>query len=233
MSTSEMSADEQAPTPEPPGTVLLLVRHAVTAHTGTVLTGRAPGISLSDEGRAQAEAVAARLANLPIAALYTSPIDRTAETAAAIENVTGLPAQHLDGVMEADFGDWTGETLLDLAQTDLWKVVQRAPSRVQFPGGESLAEMQARVVGALEGIVAAHPGEVVVVVSHADPIKAAIAAYTGMHLDHFQRILVSPASVTAFAVSRHGALMLTCNDTGALDSLAPAAPHGNPAEQPA
>lgn len=220
MSTSEMSNEASAEAPAP-GTVLLLVRHAVTDHTGHVLTGRAPGVPLSETGRAQADGVAARLAKLPITALYTSPIERTAQTADAIARAVGLEPRVLDGVMEADFGEWTGGSLLELSQSELWKVVQEAPSRARFPGGESLAEMQARVVGALEGVVADHPGEVVAVVSHADPIKAAVAAYTGMHLDHFQRILISPASVTAFAMSARGSMMLTCNDCGALEAFAP------------
>lgn len=222
MSTSEMTAPPEDASAAAPGTVLLLVRHAVTAHTGSVLTGRTAGVSLSDAGRVQAEAVGARLAKLPIAALYTSPIERTAETADAIASACRLQPIPLEGVVEADFGEWTGKELADLAREPLWGVVQRTPSRVQFPNGESLAAMQARVITALEGVVAAHHGELVVVVSHADPIKAAVAAYTGMHLDHFQRVLISPASVTAFAISRDGALMLTCNDAGALDALAPA-----------
>ena len=116
------------------------------------------------------------------------------------------------------------QRLSELAKTDLWKTVQRAPSRARFPGGESLAEMQTRMVSALEAVVARHPGELVVVVSHADPIKAAIAHYTGVHLDLFQRIVVSPASVTVFELSAHGAAMLKCNDTGTLDELLPPPP---------
>ncbi len=111
----------------------------------------------------------------------------------------GLPVLRLDGVLEADYGEWTGQKISDLAKTDLWKVVQRTPSRVTFPAGEAMAAMQTRMVAALEAVVADHPGQLVVVVSHADPIKAAIAHYTGVHLDLFQRIVVSPASVTAFA----------------------------------
>ena len=99
--------------------------------------------------------------------------------------------------------------------------MQRAPSRARFPDGESIAEMQARMVTALEDVVARHPGELVVVVSHADPIKAAIAHYTGVHLDLFQRIVVSPASVTAFELTAHGAAMVKCNDTGSLEELQP------------
>jgi probable phosphomutase (TIGR03848 family) len=209
------------PAPALPATHLVLVRHAVTAQTGPVLSGRAPGIDLSDDGRSQAEALGARMAELPIAAVYASPIERTMQTAAALAAPHGLAVQHLDGVLEADYGEWTGGALKELAKTELWAVVQRTPSRAVFPGGESLAAMQARMVAALECVVRAHPGELVAVVSHADPIKAAVAHYTGVHLDLFQRIVVSPASVTAFAFGHHGVAMIKCNDTGGLDDLVP------------
>ena len=202
----------------------MLVRHAVTAQTGPLLSGRAPGIDLSGEGRAQAEALGERMAGLPVRAVYASPIERTTQTAEAVAKHHGLAVASLDGVLEADYGEWTGQKLADLAKTDLWKVVQRAPSRAVFPGGEGLAAMQARMVAALEAVVRDHPGELVVVVSHADPIKAAIAHYTGVHLDLFQRIMVSPASVTAFAFTEHGVAMLKCNDTGTLDELRPPEP---------
>ena len=202
-------------------TRLVLARHAVTAQTGPLLSGRSPGIDLSDEGRRQAEALADRLAALPVSAVYASPIERTTQTAEAVAARHQLSVCPLPGVLEADYGAWTGQKLADLAKTDLWKVVQRTPSRASFPDGESLTAMQARMVAALEAVVSDHPSELVVVVSHADPIKAAIAHYTGLHLDHFQRILVSPASVTAFAFGAHGVAMIKCNDTGALDELRP------------
>src|SRR5262249_42099670 len=176
---------------------------------------------LSDRGREQAEALADRLASLPVAAVYASPIERTMQTAAPVAASHGLEVLSLPGVIEADYGDWTGGKLGDLAKEDLWRTVQRAPSRARFPAGESLAEMQVRMVAALEAVVAEHPGQIVVVVSHADPIKSAIVHYTGAHLDHFQRIIVSPASVTVFHLSAHGAAMLKCNDTGSLDELIP------------
>ena len=211
--------------PKPPAaTRLVLARHAVTAQTGPLLSGRAPGIDLSERGREQAEALGKRLADLPVAVVYASPIERTTQTAEAVAQHHGLTVRALPGVIEADYGEWTGGKLSDLAKTDLWKTVQRAPSRARFPGGESLAEMQLRMVSALELVVADHPGELVVVVSHADPIKAAIAHYTGVHLDLFQRIVVSPASVTVFELSAHGAAMLKCNDTGSLDELLPPPP---------
>lgn len=208
-----------APPPPPPPTRLMLIRHAVTAQTGPLLSGRTPGIDLSDKGREQAKALGERLSKLPIAIVYASPIERTTQTAAAVAEHHGLEVQSLPGVLEADYGEWTGGKLSDLAKTDLWKTVQRSPSRARFPNGESLAEMQARMVVALEDVVARHHGQLVVVVSHADPIKAAIAHYTGVHLDLFQRIVVSPASVTVFELGEHGAAMIKCNDTGSLDEL--------------
>ena len=213
------STEEQNPPARP--TTLLLVRHAVTAQTGPLLSGRTPGIDLSDAGRDQAGTTAARLADLPIAAVYASPIERTRQTAEAIAAHHPLEVQVLDGVLEADYGEWTGGKLEDLAKTDLWKVVQRAPSRARFPGGESIAEMQTRTVAALEAVVLQHPGEMVVVVSHADPIKSVIAHYTGVHLDLFQRIAVSPASVTVFSIGPHGVTLVKCNDTGTFAELMP------------
>jgi broad specificity phosphatase PhoE len=135
----------------------------------------------------------------------------------------------LDGVIEADYGEWTGGKIAELAKTDEWKVVQVAPSRARFPNGESITEMQARTVAALDEVVARHPHETVVVVSHADPIKSAIAHYAGMHLDLFQRVHVSPASVTVLEFHTYGVLLVKCNDTGSLDELLPTpAPAADP-----
>jgi probable phosphoglycerate mutase len=213
-------AEDGEPKPLPPVT-LLLARHAVTEETGSMLSGRKPGIHLSDKGREQAAALGERLRVLPLAAVYASPIERTMQTAEAVAEHHGLAVRELPGVIEADYGGWTGGKLGDLAKEDLWRTVQRAPSRARFPDGESLAEMQVRMVAALETVVTQHPGEIVLVVSHADPIKSAIAHYTGAHLDHFQRIVVSPASVTVFQLSAHGAAMVKCNDTGSLEELVP------------
>ncbi len=219
--TPETDKPETETPKPPPATVLLLARHAVTAETGSMLSGRKPGIDLSDTGREQAASLGDRLAALPIAAVYASPIERTMQTAEAVAVKHGLEVRELPGVLEADYGEWTGGKLGDLVKEDLWRTVQRAPSRARFPDGESLAEMQVRMVATLERVVADHPGETVVVVSHADPIKSAIAHYNGTHLDHFQRIVVSPASVTVFQLSAHGAAMLKCNDTGSLEELIP------------
>jgi probable phosphoglycerate mutase len=219
MSDVEQSSEKKEP-PKPP-TRLVLVRHAVTAHTGPILSGRMPGIDLSEKGLGQADATAQRLAKLPVAVVYASPIERTTQTAQRIASHHGLDVIPLEGVIEAEYGDWTGGKIADLAKTDEWKVVQVAPSRAKFPNGETITAMQARMVAALDDLVAKHPHETVVVVSHADPIKSAIAHYTGMHLDLFQRVHVSPASVTVFDFHTYGVMMVKCNDTGGLDDLLP------------
>ena len=180
-----------------------------------------PGIDLSDLGREQADATATRLAKLPIAVIYASPIERTQQTAAAIASHHDLPVISLDGVIEAEYGDWTGGEIKDLAKTPEWKVVQAAPSRAKFPGGESIQAMQARMIATLDDVVAQHANTNIVVVSHADPIKSAIAHYTGVHLDLFQRIHVSPASVTVLEFHSFGVMLVKSNDTGSLDELLP------------
>ncbi len=214
----------------PPPTRLLLVRHAVTEQTGPLLSGRTPGIDLSDAGRDQAEALAGRLAAVPIAAVYSSPMERTRQTAGAVAARHALAVEEVEGLLEADYGDWTGGALAELARTELWSTVQRAPSRARFPGGEALTAMQARIVVALDALVAAHPGQTIVAVSHADPLKAAIAHLTGLHLDLFQRIVLSPASVSVVDVGPIGAVLLTCNATADLAALlGAAAPAGRAA----
>jgi len=188
------------------------VRHAVTASTGVRLPGRAPGLHLSDKGRRQAEAVAARLARLRrVAAVYTSPIDRARETAAAIGKALGETPRVEPGLLEVDIGEWTGLTIARASRRPEWQAVQRHPSGFRFPGGESFMTLQARVVDAVSRLAGRHRGAVVVAVSHADPIKAAVAHALGAHLDLFQRIVVSPASVTAIAYRPSGPTVLTVN----------------------
>jgi probable phosphomutase (TIGR03848 family) len=214
----------EAPASPPPPTHIVLVRHGVTSETGPVLSGRRPGIDLSDEGRAQAEGAADRLAGAPVAAVYSSPLERCHQTAAAVAARHGLEVTVDDGLAEADYGEWSGRKIDELRGTDLWKVVQVSPSAARFPNGESMREMQSRIVGAIEAIVAAHQGQVVVCASHADPIKAAVAHFTGVHLDLFQRLFVSPASCTVLRFGAFGAGLVKLNDTGALDELRPPDP---------
>ncbi len=202
---------------------MLLVRHGQTPTTGASLPGRAPGLHLADTGRAQADAAAARIARLPaVAAVYASPLERTRETAAPIAKACGQKVRIARGLLECDFGEWTGRALKELFRLPEWSTVQRYPSGFRFPGGESFTEMQQRITGTVARLVAEHPGETIVAVSHADPIKAAIAHAMGTHLDLFQRIVVSPCSVSAIAYGSTGPVVLTVNSTGDdLTALAP------------
>jgi probable phosphomutase (TIGR03848 family) len=198
------------------------VRHGATPTTGAVLPGRAPGLHLADAGVAQAEAVAARLAALPrVDAVYCSPLERTRETARPIGQARGLPVKVDRGLLECDFGEWTGRPLKELAKEPAWATVQRYPSGFRFPGGESFLEMSARITGAVHRLAERHPEGVVVAVSHADPIKAAVADALGTHLDLFQRINVSPCSVTAVHYGPTGPAVLAVNSVEPLSSLVP------------
>jgi probable phosphomutase (TIGR03848 family) len=209
------------PKPTPP-TLVLFVRHGQTPTTGKVLPGRAAGLHLADKGRSQAEAVAKRIAELKrVDAVYASPLERARETAAPIAAARGLKVIVNKGLVECDFGEWTGKPIKDLARTPEWATVQRYPSGFRFPGGESLREMATRLTVTAARLRAAHPGQVVVAVSHADPIKAAVADALGVHLDLFQRIVISTCSVTAIAYSDSGPIVLTVNDSGDLATLAP------------
>ena len=206
----------------PSGTLVLLVRHGETPTTGKLLPGRAKGLHLSETGRAQAEAVAQRLAVLPrIDAIYASPLERTRETAQPIAAARRLRITADKGLLEADIGDWTGMELKAAAKTPEWKAVHAYPSGFRFPGGESFPEMQQRIVGAIERLRSAHAGQVIVLVSHADPIKAAVAHALGTHLDLFQRIVISPCSVTAITYGALGPTVLSVNSVGDLAAVKP------------
>ncbi len=211
-------------TTPPPPTLVLLVRHGQTPTTGKVLPGRAPGLHLADKGREQAETVAQRIHALQsdkrkVAAIYASPLERTRETAAPIAKALGLRLRRHRGLLEADFGDWTGAELKKLYKLPEWRTVQRNPSGFRFPGGESFTEMQTRICGAIDELRTTHPGETIVAVSHADPIKAAVAHAMGTHLDLFQRVVVSPCSVSAILYGVDGPVVLAVNSTGDLSAL--------------
>jgi probable phosphoglycerate mutase len=199
----------------PPATTVLLVRHGTTPTTGSTLPGRAPGLHLSEVGQGQAEAAAARVAKLgKVAAVYASPLERTRETAAPIARALGLRVRVERGLIECDFGDWTGDELKKLFRLPEWRTVQRYPSGFRFPGGESFTEMQTRITSAIARLVARHPGQTIVAVSHADPIKAALAYALGSHLDQFQRIVVTPCSISVVHYSPMGPVVLATNSTG-------------------
>ena len=200
-------------------TLVLLVRHGLTAPTGTVLSGWTPGIPLDDRGRAQAAALAARLAPVPLDAIITSPLERcrqTAETIAAAGE--DRPAvQEDDRVGECHYGDWTGRPLKRLAKEPLWRVVQAHPGAARFPGadGESIMDMQHRAVTAIMDWNERLGAEAVYMIcSHGDVIKSIIADSLGMHLDMLQRIQVDPCSLTAIRYTPLRPFVLRMNDTG-------------------
>jgi probable phosphomutase (TIGR03848 family) len=195
-------------------TTLVLLRHATTPATGKRLGGRKPGVHLDAAGRLQAEAAARRLARLPVSAVYASPLERTRETAAPVARAHGLSARIERGILEVDYGDWTDRSLASLRRLALWRTVQQAPSRVTFPGGESIRAAQQRAVEATERIAAAHPGGTVVLVSHADVIKAVLAHHLGLGLDLFQRLVISPASSSVLVLPDGAApVVVSINDT--------------------
>ncbi len=198
-------------------TTIVLVRHATTPATGHRLGGWTPGVHLDDAGIAQARATAERLATLPIAAVYASPLERTQETAKHVAKVHGLRVRTRRAVGEVDYGDWTDRPLKELRREKLWKVIQTTPSRVTFPGGESIRGAQQRAVDALEGLATDHADDTIVVVSHADVIKAVLAHLLGMPLDTFQRLHVAPASVSVVHLADGAAPVVSrINDTGPL-----------------
>jgi probable phosphomutase (TIGR03848 family) len=198
-------------------TRLLLIRHGANdLQKKGVLAGWMPGVHLSEEGRGQAEALAQRLAPIKIEAIYTSPLERTFETAEIIAVPHGLPVVVREGLGEAHYGRWTGQPLERLRKRRLWRAVQFAPSMLRFPGGESLREVQARVTAELEELRTKHPKQTVAVVSHADVIKAAVAHYAGLHLDLFQRLIIAPASLTALELGGLVPHLVCMNDTGHL-----------------
>ena len=199
--------------------ILLLIRHAMTDATGKRLIGWTPGIHLSEQGRRQADALAERLADVPIHALYTSPLERCRETAAPLARTKRLRPSAVKDLGETRAGDWTGKPLRQLARTKLWRTVQVAPSSFRFPGGESVVECQDRVVAATSRLVGKHDKQVVALVSHGDPIRLLLAHYAGVHLDLFQRITVNPASVSVVAAGDGMPRIIALNHTGDLREL--------------
>lgn len=204
-------------------TTVLFVRHGRTASTGAILPGRSKGHDLSEEGRNQADAVAERIAaGFPnVDAVYASPLERTRQTAAPIGRAVGKSVKAHRGLLECDVGDWTGLKLKDVAKLKEWQLVQRAPSRFRFPGGESFLEMQARIGSAVEQIQSEHDAGVVVVVSHADMIKLALTSALGLPLDAFQRFSISPCSISVVQYGETLPVVLAVNALGDLKELAP------------
>lgn len=197
-------------------TKLLLIRHALTDAVGQRLSGRTPGVPLNMEGRAQAQKLAERLAAVPLAAIYSSPLERALQTAAPLAQRHQLEPLVSDDFLEIDFGHWTNRSFQELAGEPDFQRFNSFRSHTRIPGGELMLEAQARMVAGLGRLCAQHPGATVAVVSHADMLKAAVAHYAGIPLDLFQRLEISPASVSGLEIFAETARLLFLNDTGEL-----------------
>ncbi|MFN8527879.1 MAG: MSMEG_4193 family putative phosphomutase [Anaerolineae bacterium] len=195
-------------------TQILLIRHAVNDFVKTgKLAGWTPEVHLNDEGKAQAQALGKRLSDVPLQVLYASPLERTMETAEAIrQHHPDLEIVRNEQIGEVRYGDWQGKEIAALTRRKMWNVVQEYPSRAYFPNGETMRGVQNRAVDEIERIAAAHPRMLVAVVSHADLIKMVLAHYLGMHLDNFQRIMVSPASISTIMLGYGRPYVVTMND---------------------
>jgi probable phosphoglycerate mutase len=200
-------------------TLLLLIRHGENEYTRTgKLAGWTKGVHLNETGQKQAQALAARLEKTPLAAIYSSPLERARETAAPLARAKRLRVKILDGLGEVQYGQWQGKSLKRLARTKLWRTVQGLPSAMQFPEGETFRAVQTRAVNAVEVIVRAHPKEMAAIVSHGDVIKLVVAHYLGVPLDLFQRLAIHTASITVLRLGHGHPTLVKLNDTGPLDT---------------
>jgi probable phosphomutase (TIGR03848 family) len=198
-------------------TTLFLIRHGLTAVTGSRLYGRAPGIELDERGRRQAAALVERFEGVRLTAVYSSPLERCVGTMEPLATARRLELRISEALAEMDTGDWTGRTLPSLRRTKLWKTVQRNPSRFRFPGGESFVEAEARILDAIERIRARHPRGRVAIGTHGDLVGMLVSHYTGAHLDEFQRVTSDPASVSVVHLGDDVPRILLVNDTGSLE----------------
>jgi probable phosphomutase (TIGR03848 family) len=208
--------------------IFLFIRHGETDYNKKMhLPGRLPDVHLNKKGRQQAQAVADKLADAPIKAIYASPLDRTMETAKMLADALKLEIIPLAGFLETDCGEWQGQSVKKLRRQKIWQSVQQHPSLFTFPGGESVSECQHRTVQAVESLRLIHaPQDLVACFSHSDPIKQAIAYYLGLSLDNFQRLVIDPASISALHISDNGSrlIMLNFNPSLAWDSFQPPKP---------
>ncbi len=202
-------------------TLVYLIRHAENDWTGKRLPGWRKGVHLNAGGQSQAEALVAGFEGIPLAAIYSSPLERALETAAPLARARRMRTIRLEGIGEMRAGKWEGQPISRLRRTRQWSVIQRAPSLARLPGGESFAEAQQRIVGALEDLCAKHPKAAIACFSHADPIKLAVAYYLGLPLDSFQRLSVSPASISLLAIGPEHARLLLLNDARAAGAPGP------------
>jgi probable phosphoglycerate mutase len=199
-------------------TLIYLIRHGHNQYVEKgKLAGRLPDVHLSERGRAQAEKLAELLSSANLKAVYASPLDRTMETAEPIANAASLKAIPNEDLLEMDCGTWEGKSLKALRRRKLWPVIQSSPSLARFPDGESFSQAQTRIVAGVEKLRKKHHQKraVIACVFHSDPIKLTIAHYLGLHIDHFQRIVVEPASISILAIGSNHSHLIRLNDTRA------------------
>ena len=201
-------------------TVIFLIRHGLNDWVGRRLPGWTTGLHLNDRGRAQADALARLLQPAKLEAVYSSPLERTLETAGPIARAAGLRVRARQGLIEVNPGEWKGKSLGVLRHRKLWSVIQHTPSLARFPGGESFPEAQARIVAEIDCLRADHPapGVAIACVTHADVIKLAISHYLGLPLDLFQRLAVDPASINVLWIGDSAARLVRLNDTRASEA---------------
>jgi len=202
--------------------LLLLIRHGENDYVKTgKMAGRLPGVHLNEKGQKQVQALGEALQDVPIKAVYSSPLERAMETAQPIAESHKLTILQEPDLMDTDIGKWQGKSLKMLRLTKVWKIVQSAPSRFRFPEGESFPEAQTRYVRTLEGIIQKHhkPQDIVAVVFHADPIKLAVAHFLGLPLDHFQRLSCDTGSISVLHVNEMGAALIKLNQRPPFDFL--------------
>lgn len=199
--------------------LLLLVRHGATSVTGRKLTGWLPGFSLSEEGKRQSEETANRLKELPVKAIYSSPLERCLETAQIIAITHKRQVKIIENIGEIRYGDWQGRSLKSLYRTKAWKELRARPGDFRFPNGETIREAQARGMAEIEKLRRQHKDHTIVVCSHADMIRVLVAGYLGLALDLYNRMSIAPASVTAIAMDDIGVRLLRLGDTGSLSEL--------------
>lgn len=206
-------------------TILFLIRHASNDFVKEgKLAGWLPDVHINDEGHQQAEQMAVKMSQVKLDAIYSSPLERAVETAEYLARPRRLEIQRRTGLGELKIGAWENCKIEELNQTDEWRMYQVYPSGARPPDGETGRELQMHAVDEVEAICAAHPEGTIAIVSHADTIAAIVAHYAGIHLDLFQRLIVSPASVTVLWISPWGPRLLRFNDAGPLDGIKPPRP---------
>jgi probable phosphoglycerate mutase len=201
--------------PHQPPRTLILIRHGENDVMRTRLAGRLPGVHLNERGRQQAVHLASRLQHLPITAIYSSPLERAVQTAEPLAAARRLPIQIATGLLEVDYGDWQGLTYRQLRRFKLWKVVQDTPAAVRFPGGETLAEVQQRVLAEIDCRL--KDGGLIACVAHGDIVRLALVHYLGMEINHFQRLAVAPASVSIVSLHENRPLVWCVNSLASFD----------------